>query len=159
MKLYECTADIQAVLNHHFDSDIERQDTLEAVIGQFDEKAQSVVGYWLNQEAELNALDLHIKAMNARRKVLKNQADSLKAYLLRNMQAAHIKTIKANNGTFTAKIAKNPPSVEIYDEMQIPDDYCSFKREVSKSAIKEALQSGIDVQGARLVQSEGLRIK
>lgn len=43
--------------------------------------------------------------------------------------------------------------------MQIPDDYCSFKREVSKSAIKEALQSGIDVQGARLVQSEGLRIK
>lgn len=72
MKLYECTADIQAVLNHHFDSDTERQDTLEAVIGQFEVKAQSVVGYWLNQEAELNALDLHIKAMNARRKVLKN---------------------------------------------------------------------------------------
>ena len=159
IKLYECTADVQAALNHHFDSETERTDTLEAVIGQFEIKAQSVIAYHLNQQAELAALDAHIKAMQAKKKALQSKADNLKAYLLRNMQATGIREIKAHDGTFTAKIAKNPASVDIYDEAQIADDYCQFKREIGKTAIKEALQAGIEVQGARLVQSEGLRIK
>ena len=61
--LYQCAADVQAALDHHFDTEAERQDTLEAVIGQFDVKAQSVIGYIKNQEAtEIKADDGTFKA-------------------------------------------------------------------------------------------------
>ena len=162
IKLYECTADIQAVLNHHFDSDTERQDTLDAVIGQFDVKAQSVIAYYLNQLAELDLLDAHIKAMTERKKSLQNQADKLKDYLHRNMLAAGIKEIKADDGTFTAKIAKNPVSVDVYDMTLLDPRFVREKitYEPDKTALEAALQNGEDVQGAKLVTDKtSLRIK
>lgn len=159
-KLYECAADVLAVLNHHFDDEKEQKDTLEAVIGQFEVKAQSVIAYHLNQLAELEMLDQHIKTMQQRKKTLQAQSNSLHEYLKRNMEAAGIKEIKANDGTFAAKIAKNPPSVEVFDESLLPENCFKIKKEVSKTAIKEALQKGEDVQGARLItDSTRLQIK
>lgn len=158
--LYQCAADVQAVLNHHFDDEQCAADTLEAVIGQFDNKAQAVIAYHLNQLAEIDLLDAHIKAMQERKKAMQNKADKLKDYLQRNMLAAGIKEIKADDGTFTAKIAKNPPSVEIFDETMLPDEYCRFKREADKTKIKAALQDGTEIQGAKLVTDKtSLRIK
>ncbi|HGN6457947.1 TPA: siphovirus Gp157 family protein, partial [Neisseria gonorrhoeae] len=49
LTLYQCAADVQAALDYYFDSETEREDTLEAVIGQFEVKAQSVIAYIKNQ--------------------------------------------------------------------------------------------------------------
>lgn len=162
IKLYQCTADIQAVLNHHFDSETEAADTLEAAIGQFEVKGQSVVAYHLNQLAEIEVLDKHIKAMQERKKALQNQADKLKDYLHRNMLAAGIKEIKADDGTFTAKIAKNPVSVDVYDMTLLDPRFVREKitYEPDKTALKAALENGENVQGARLITDKtSLRIK
>ncbi|ULJ60818.1 siphovirus Gp157 family protein [Wielerella bovis] len=162
IKLYQCTADIQAVLNHHFDSETEAADTLEAVIGQFEVKAQSVIAYHMNQLAELEMLKAHNKAMKEREKTLQAQADKLKDYLHRNMLAAGIKEIKADDGTFTAKIAKNPVSVDVYDMTLLDPRFVRKKitYEPDKNALKEALENGEDVQGAKLVTDKtSLRIK
>lgn len=158
--LYQCTADIQAVLDAHFDSETEAADTLEAVVGQFEAKAQNVIAYHLNQLAQLEMLDKHIQAVQARKKALQAQADRLKDYLHRNMLAAGIQKIQADNGTFTASIAKSPPSVEVYDESLLPEHCFRIKREPDKTAIKAALQSGENIQGARMITNKtGLRIK
>ena len=69
--LYQCAADVQAALDHHFDTETERQDTLEAVIGQFEVKAKSVIGYIKNQEATETMLDEHIKQMTEKLKTIK----------------------------------------------------------------------------------------
>lgn len=157
LTLYQCAADVQAVLNAHFDSETEAADTLEAVIGQFEVKAQSVTAYALNTDAEIKAIDEHIKHWQARKKALQNQSEQIKAYLLRQMQAAGIKEIKADNGTFTVKIAKNPPSVDVYDESLLPEHLLRVKTEPDKTAIKAALKAGEDVQGARMV-TDGERL-
>ena len=159
--LYECTADVLAVLDHHFDSDTEAADTLEAVIGQFEAKAQSVAAYILNREAEIGLLEEHIKTMQGKLKTLKNRNGSLKEYMHRQMTAAGITEIKADNGTFSAKIVKNPPSVDVYDITLLDPAYIREKisYEPDKTAIKSALQNGENIQGARLVKDKtSLRI-
>lgn len=160
VSLYQCAEDVQAVLNHHFDDEQCASDTLEAVLGQFETKAQSVIAYHLNQLATINLLDEHIKSMQDKKKVMQKQAEKLKDYLHKNMESVGIKEIKSDDGTFTAKIVKNPPSVDVYDESMLPDEYCRLKREADKTAIKSALQNGVEIQGAKLVTDKtSLRIK
>ncbi|SUA19959.1 phage associated protein [Neisseria gonorrhoeae] len=55
LTLYRCAADVQAALDYYFDSETEREDTLEAVIGQFEVKAQSVIAYIKTKKSRKNA--------------------------------------------------------------------------------------------------------
>lgn len=159
--LYQCAADVQAVLDAYFDDETERQDTIEAVIGQFEAKAQSVAAYCLNMAATGDMLEAHIKAMQAKLKTCRAREGRLKDYLAANMKAAGIRSIQADDGSFAAKFAKNPPRVEIWDEKQIPDDMMRVKTvtEPDKTAIKAAIQAGREIPGAKIVQEETLRIK
>ena len=159
--LYECAADVKAVLDAYFDDETERQDTIEAVIGQFENKAQSVAAYYLNMAAQGDLLEAHIKAMQAKLQTVREREARLKDYLATNMKAAGILKIEADNGSFTAKLVKNPPCVDIWDESQIPDDMMRQKItfEPNKTAIKAAIQEGRDIPGAKLEQAESLRIK
>lgn len=160
IKLYECTDDVIRALDAYFDDETERQDTIEAVIGQFEAKAQSVAAYCLNMAAQGDLLEAHIKAMQAKLKAIRKREGSLKDYLERNMKAAGILKIEADNGSFSAKLVKNPPRVDIWDEAQIPADFMRTKTttEPDKTAIKAAIQAGQDIPGAKLEQGETLRL-
>src|SRR5260364_273407 len=64
---------------------------------------------------------------------------------------------------FNIAIRTNPPAVQIEDVRQIP---AQFMRQPEppppapdKKAIKEALEAGTDVPGARLVRNQSLRIQ
>lgn len=162
IKLYECANDVQ----HAFEelADIDEQwaiDTIEAVVGEFEHKAISVVAVALNFEAEAKMIGEHIKAMQAKKKAVENRASRLREYLHIQMTRAGIKEIKANDGTFTAKIRLNPESVEVLDEAQIPAAFIKQKVEesIDKIAIKKAIQAGQDVAGCKLVRKESLQIK
>lgn len=158
--LYQCAADVQEALDYHFDTEEERRDTLEAVIGQFDAKAQSVIGYIKNQEMSEAMLEEHIKQMNEKLKVIKARNQSLKDYLERNMKAAGITEIKADDGTFKASFRKSK-AVEILDEAQIPAEFMRERVTVvpDKTAIKKAIESGQDVAGAKIEERLNLQIK
>lgn len=158
--LYQCAADVQEALDYHFDTEEERRDTLEAVIGQFDVKAQSVIGYIKNQEMTEAMLEEHIKQMNEKLKVIKARNQSLKDYLERNMKAAGITEIKADDGTFKASFRKSK-AVEILDEAQIPAEFMreTVKIEPNKTAIRKAIESGQDVAGAKIEERQNLQIK
>lgn len=160
IKLYECTADVRAALDAYFDDETERNDTIEAVIGQFENKAQSVAAYCLNMAAQGDLLEAHIKAMQAKLKTIRKREGSLKQYIADNMKAAGIHSIQADNGSFSAKLVKNPPRVDIWDEAQIPADFMRTKTttEPDKTAIKAAIQAGRDIPGAKLEQGETLRL-
>ena len=160
LTLYQCAADEQAALDYYFDSETEREDTLEAVIGQFEVKAQSVIAYIKNQEITEKMLDEHIKQMTGKLKAAKARNQSLKDYLARNMQSAGITEIKADDGTFKASFRKSK-AVEILDEAQIPAEFMreTVKIEPDKTAIKKAIESGREVAGAKIEERQNLQIK
>ncbi|EGY53109.1 siphovirus Gp157 family protein [Neisseria shayeganii] len=159
--LYQCADDVLRALNELADNDETwAQDTIEAVIGQFETKAVSVVAYAMNLGAEEEMLASHIKTMQAKLAAVKNRKERLKTYLADNMRRIGIKEIKAVDGTFSAKFAKNPPSVEIFDESQIPAELMRVKTEPDKAAIKAAIKAGQDIPGAKLLEGmESLRLK
>ena len=148
--LYQCAEDVRAVLDAHFDSDTEAADTLEAVIGQFEIKAQSVIGYYKNIEAADAMLDAHIKQMQEKKKALSGRLKSLHEYLGRNMLAAG----------FKASFRKSK-AIEILDEAQIPAEFMAEKITYTpnKTAIKSAIESGREVPGAKQVERQILQIK
>ncbi|HFB2901427.1 TPA: siphovirus Gp157 family protein [Neisseria gonorrhoeae] len=160
LALYRCAADVQAALDYYFDSETEREDTLEAVIGQFEVKAQSVIAYIKNQEITEKMLEGHIRRMTGKLKAVKAQNQSLKDYLARNMQAAGITEIKADDGTFKASFRKSE-AVVILDEAQIPAEFMreTVKTEPDKTAIKKAIESGRQVAGAKIEGRKNLQIR
>ncbi|EOG0328214.1 siphovirus Gp157 family protein [Neisseria gonorrhoeae] len=160
LTLYRCAADVQAALDYYFDSETEREDTLEAVIGQFEVKAQSVIAYIKNQEITEKMLEGHIGRMTGKLKAAKARNQSLKDYLARNMQAAGITEIKADDGTFKASFRKSE-AVVILDEAQIPAEFMreAVKTEPDKTAIRKAIESGREVAGAKIEGRKNLQIR
>ncbi|EMR8157635.1 siphovirus Gp157 family protein [Neisseria gonorrhoeae] len=160
LTLYRCAADVQAALDYYFDSETEREDTLEAVIGQFEVKAQSVIAYIKNQEITEKMLEGHIGRMTGKLKAVKARNQSLKDYLARNMQAAGITEIKADDGTFKASFRKSE-AVVILDEAQIPAEFMreAVKTEPDKTAIRKAIESGRQVAGAKIEGRKNLQIR
>src|SRR3990167_4670918 len=86
---------------------------LEVLQGEITVKCQNVAAYTLNLEAEADAIEGASKKLKARADADKRRAERLREYLFQNMKAVGVTEIKANDGTFKAKIVKNPPSVEI----------------------------------------------
>jgi len=163
MKLYEISEQYDSALNallYAEDMPEEAiQDTLEALEGELMEKGKAVAAYTLNLAAEIDMIDAHIKAMQAKVKALKSRDQWLRHYLKTNMLRVGITEIKANDGTFTAKIGKGRESVVIDDESVIPDDCIVIKKEISKTAIKAYIDDHGECSGAHIERNPTLTIK
>ena len=140
------------------------RDTLEALGGDLEVKATNVARFILNIEAMAEAVDNAAKAMKERAAKIRRRADSVREYLLTNMQGAGIKKIEAVE--FTMALRKNPPSVVIDDEAQIPDEFKvtppptpPLQPRPDKKAIADAIKGGASVPGAHIEQHERLEIK
>lgn len=123
-------------------------------------KSTSVIGYVRNSELTSEAIKNEIDRLTAMKKVLDNRKSKFKEYVKENMERLDLKKIETELGTLS--VASNPASVEIFDETLIAEEYKKEKVTVTidKTAIKNALKSGKEVQGARLVEDKtSLRIK
>ena len=82
----------------------------------------------------------------------------VKTYLEDNMKLTG-KT-KFKSGMFNFSIQKNPASVNITDERIIPEEFLIPQLpKIDKTALKDVLKNGVEVPGAELKQTEGLRIR
>ena len=115
-------------------------------------KAESIVGYNFTLESNKNALKQEIDRLTALYKAVEKQQDKYNEYVKINMEKLNLNEINTPIGKI--KIKKNPVSVDIYDENAIDSKYKEQKVtfNISKTKIKEDLQKGIEVQGARLIQ-------
>jgi hypothetical protein len=147
------------------DSDLDNEtinDTLEGLEGELVEKGKAVSAFCLNLDAEIEAMKSAEKRISARREAMENKRDKLKEYLKQNMARCGISEIKANDGSFVARLyIGRDESVVIDDESAIPMDY---KREIviyqpEKVLIKEAIKEGFAVPGAHIEKKDRLEIK
>lgn len=158
-------ADEYSALMHKLDSlDLDAQtiqDTIEAsgLTDAIELKAQGIemvaraaVAYCPTIDAEIERL----KALKAQREAV---AHGLRQYLLRNMESAGIEKIACPY--FTISIAKNPPSVDIFDPLSLPAKYMVVpepKPAPDKKAIAAAIKAGEEVPGARITQGTRLKV-
>lgn len=123
-------------------------------------KSTSIIGYVRNLDLTSEALKNEIDRLTTMKKAVDNKNTKFKEYVKENMEKLNLQKIDTELGSLT--IAKNPVSVEIYDENMISDEYKKEKITVTidKTAIKNAIKDGKKIQGARLVEDKtSLRIK
>lgn len=139
-------------------------DTIEAsgITDELAVKAQGIEHVARAAEAHNAAIDAEIERLQALKSHRAKVAAGLRQYLLDNMRRAEIERIECP--LFQISIRKNPPSVDVFDLINLPSEFMvtpAPKPPVAapdKKAIAAALKAGKEVTGARLVQSERLNI-
>ena len=124
-------------------------------------KSANIIGYIKNSESLLEAIKSEEKRLSEMRKTGEARLGKFYQYVKENMEKLNLSEIPTELGTL--KIAKNPMSVEIENEDEIPSE---FKQEVTtvkidKTAIKNHFkETGEVVAGTRIVDNKtSLRVK
>jgi len=136
------------------------EDTFNALSGEFKDKAVSVIHVVKNMDSDIDALEVEIKRLTDRKKVIKNKQENIREYLRSNMEANEITKIECP--LFSITLAKGRDVVVIEDADLIPDEMVevSVTQKPNKAEILKQLKAGVDISGARIEKSKSsLRVK
>nr|DAK21215.1 MAG TPA: resistance protein [Caudoviricetes sp.] len=157
MNLYELSLSFQEVQNMDLDPEV-MKDTLDSIGGTFENKAENMAKLIRNLESDRLAYKEEENRLKTKRQAVENKLEWLKTYLKDCMKLTG-KT-KFKSGVFKFSIQKNPVSVNITNKKILPKDYLIPQPpKVNNTTLKKALKDGIEVPGAELKQTEGLRIR
>ena len=158
MKLYEIDNAILECIDLETGEiiDTEQLDKLQM---ERDTKLENVACWIKDLKAEAEALKNEKQALAERQRVAENKAESLKKWLAYALQGEKFKTPKC------AISFRKSEAVEVTDEglnnlMKEHDELLTYKApEPNKTAIKQALKDGLNVEGVQLVQNTSVIIK
>lgn len=156
--LYEMTAQASELYELLQNEDIDEQvflDTLEAI--GTGEKIESYCHIIKELQGDFEKFKAEADRLAARMKTAKNGIDRMKDGLLTFLRVSGQSKVKA--GTFTVSIGTSKQT-NILDEALIPTEYKTPQPDkIDKTAIKKAIESGLEVAGAEIIINEGVRIR
>lgn len=163
--LYELTGQMQALLALMEDPDTDPQiieDSLEAVSGEIEVKADGYARVRAELMFTSAALKAEIDRLTARKRAIDNNIDRMMESLKNGLIAAGKPKFKTD--LFSFSVQKNPPRVVIDDPSRIPEGFLIPQEpKVDTASIKESLKS-VDAAASwegicHLEQGESLRIR
>lgn len=164
LTLFEIAQEYRQITDVLMDAGCDEQtliDTLEGERWPLELKAQNygfVIG---NLKASSGAIREAAQKMLERADAIDRRADHLTERLKTGMEIAGITKLECPH--FQISIRKNPPSVDVWDERQVPEKYWVQPpppaKKIDKKAIKADLDAGADVPGAKKVQGTRIEIK
>lgn len=159
MNLYELTDNYLKVLELIENGEEGLEDTLESINDAIEVKADGYARIIRNLEANAVALKTEIDRLTNRRRSIENSIDRLKENLKNAMIATGKEKIKTD--LFNVTVVNNPVAVNVIDEKLIPEKYFKVEiiRKLDKLSLRDAIKNGEEIQGAKLMQGKGLRIK
>lgn len=141
-------------------------DTLTGIEGEFDEKAESIALYYKQLLAEAKMLKAEKAAIAKRQSQKEKQAESLKTYLFKSMQALGRQKIDMPRAVMSLK--KNAPSLVVDDEISFVewaeehnfDDLLKYSMpEVKKNDVKALCKKGEEIPFVHMESKQSLSIK
>lgn len=166
MKLYELANDYVALVCAMEEDDIPEEalaDTLEAIKGDVEVKADNIACMLKNISAECEAIRAEEIKLAERRKSKEKAYDRLKQYLSDILQRMDISKVETARNKITFRKSE---SVELNEEAFITwamgnrDDLLTYKAPTAnKTEIKRALKDGAEIVGAQLVSKNNIQIK
>lgn len=126
-------------------------DTLEGIEAEFEMKAENIAVFIKSVKAEVDMLKAEEQALKRRRQTKERQLESLKVYLLNQMQEIGRKKIDTPKALIS--IRNNAPSLVIDDELSFinwaemhNDSLLKYSMpEIRKADVKKAVKAGIDI--------------
>lgn len=161
LSLYEITNAFPALMESEEMTTEDKMKVKEELTILLQQKSQNIIGYTRNTELMINAMKEEEKRLADRRKLLENRLTKFKEYVKECMDKNGITKIDTELGSLT--IAKNPASVEIVNEGEIPSEYKTevVTVKIDKTKIKNnfketgEIPNGVNI----LTNNTSLRIK
>lgn len=161
LSLYDITNAFPILMEQEEMSEEDKAKVEEELTVLLQQKSQNIIGYTRNIELTIEAMKNEEKRISEQRKALENKSTRFKEYVKECMEKGGFTKVETELGSLT--IAKNPASVEIINEDEVPSE---FKQEVvtvkiDKTAIKNhfketgEIPAGININ----TQNTSLRIK
>lgn len=140
-------------------------DTLTAIEGEFDTKAENIAVYIKNMTAEVKALKAEEDALRLRRKAFEKSVERMKAYLLGSMHA--VGRFKIDMPRARLNIRKNAESLVVENDAAFiewaqahNDSLLKYSLpEIRKADAKKLVQAGERLPFVHLTRTESLTIK
>lgn len=128
--------------------------------GDFRKKITSY-GYVVKTlQAESTALDSEIKRLQKEKKAKDRHINILEGRMHQALVVNQIDRVD-DDPVMVVSIKNNPPSVEIDEGLDLdtlPDEFVRTKKEVDKTAIKQAILGGQKFDGVRIINKQSLKI-
>jgi DNA repair exonuclease SbcCD ATPase subunit len=123
---------------------------------ELNDKAKAYIYVIRNKENHIANIDAEIERLRDMKKQAEKEIDRIKNYL--SLAVDHFGNFETGLHKISNRISK---SVEVTDCNQLPKEYLKEKIEINpdKTAIKKAIESGVDIPGALLVTKSNLQIK
>lgn len=161
--IYELTQDYLIISEMMENPELDPEflaDTMEAVEGAFEVKAEAYAKVMKNLEGDIEALKAEADRLTKKRQAIENNIKNMKKVLQGAMEVTG--KIKFKTDLFSFRIQKNAPSVIIDEQYieNIPEEYLIPQDpKIDKAKLKEDLKAGVNLEGiAHLEQSESIRI-
>ena len=170
MKLYEYAEEFGALFDSLDEMDGEEMeqawfDTLESIEAEFEDKAENLIAFIKELNAQAAILREQEKAFAERRRAKEHHAERLKKYLLGCMNTVGRKKIDRPLGC--ASVRNNAETPRFADEGAFiawaknnAGELLRYKDpEIDKKAVKRCLQEGHEIVGVTLERSQSVIIK
>lgn len=159
--LFNITKEAQDLVLGLIEGELTEQLENALTINQNELQEKSINYAWAIKsiESDIDTIDAEIERLKALKSSRTNAIERMKSAVLEALTIYGIE--KVTSPTLNLSVRLNPESVELINEYQVPDIYRKEKVTVSidKTAIKEAIKSGLEVPGAVLDRKKRLEIK
>lgn len=168
MKLYEIANEYLSLLEMAENEEIPPEvlaDTLEAIGGEIEEKADNIGCVLKEIEAEINAFKAEEQRLAERRKRKEKLYEKLKTYLSETLQRIGVDRVETTRNIISFRKSE---AVEVDEEKFLKwaneqfnrDDLIisTYTEKANKTEIKKELKAGIEIPGAVLVTKKNLQL-
>lgn len=159
LSLYQITGMIPVIMEQE-EITPELKDQLEKELTELlQQKSQNIIGYTKNIELTIEAMKTEEKRISEQRKVLENKLDNFKQYVKECMEQNGLKKIETSLGTIS--IAKNPISVEIENEEEVPNEFKTIitTTKIDKTKIKDNFKETGEIPEGVKINTENTRLQ
>lgn len=166
MKLYELENAYLSLLQMIDDEELPEDaitDTLEAITGEIEVKADNIACMLKNIEADITAIKTEESRLAERRKAKEKTHEKLKQYLSVTLQRMNIDNVETARNKITFRRSEAVElDVETFMAWALTnrDDLLSYPAPTAnKTEIKKAIKGGAEIVGAQLVSKQNIQIK
>ena len=165
MKLYEIAGDYLALLQAIDEGDIPEEaiaDTLEALEGEIEFKADNLACMLKTLDAEAAAIRAEEKNLAERRKHKENLIERIKQYLSDNLQRLNIDKFETARNKITFRRSESvivDDSFILWAKDNRADLLTFADPTANKTAIKAAIKGGAEIEGAYIESKQNIQIK
>jgi len=163
MKLYDITHEIYDIMldaeiyaeDHDGEIPADIMERMESATLAHSAKIEHTALYIKNQIALVDGIKAEEEDLYKRRKAAEKRVEWLKGYLANNLVTETVETARCKVSL------RKSTAVEITDETRLMDSYCNIKtvKTPDKKYIKEVLEAGVVVDGAKMVERKNVVIK